>query len=128
MDRPSPDHANARVILLVSSHLETGHYFNPHAQRIIEGDVTEGLKDKRLVSLDMGALIAGAKFRGEFEERLKALLNDLSKQEGNVTLFIDVDNDRDLDLFVTTWGPNVLFRNDGGGEFSDVTAASGTAR
>ncbi len=59
------------------------------AQRIINGEVPEGLKSKRLLSLDMGALIAGAKFRGEFEERLKALLNDLSKQEGQIILFID---------------------------------------
>ncbi len=59
------------------------------AQRIINKEVPEGLKDKRLLSLDMGALIAGAKFRGEFEERLKAVLNDLAKQEGRVILFID---------------------------------------
>ncbi|MES9832218.1 MAG: ATP-dependent chaperone ClpB [Candidatus Thiodiazotropha sp. DIVDIV] len=59
------------------------------AQRIINGEVPEGLKTKRLLSLDMGALIAGAKFRGEFEERLKAVLNDLSKQEGQIILFID---------------------------------------
>ncbi|CAM2986241.1 ATP-dependent chaperone ClpB [Legionella worsleiensis] len=59
------------------------------AQRIINGEVPEGLKDKRLLSLDMGALIAGAKFRGEFEERLKAVLNDLAKQEGQIILFID---------------------------------------
>ena len=59
------------------------------AQRIINGEVPEGLKGKRLLSLDMGALIAGAKFRGEFEERLKAVLNDLSKQEGQIILFID---------------------------------------
>ena len=59
------------------------------AQRIINGEVPEGLKGKRLLSLDMGALIAGAKFRGEFEERLKAVLNDLAKQEGQIVLFID---------------------------------------
>ena len=59
------------------------------AQRIINGEVPEGLKGKRLLSLDMGALIAGAKFRGEFEERLKGVLNDLAKQEGRVILFID---------------------------------------
>ncbi len=59
------------------------------AQRIINGEVPEGLKSKRLLSLDMGALIAGAKFRGEFEERLKAVLKDLSKQEGQIILFID---------------------------------------
>ncbi|GLK90714.1 ATP-dependent chaperone ClpB [Pseudomonas turukhanskensis] len=59
------------------------------AQRIVNGEVPDGLKDKRLLSLDMGALIAGAKFRGEFEERLKAVLNELSKQEGRVILFID---------------------------------------
>ncbi len=59
------------------------------AQRIINGEVPDGLKDKRLLSLDMGALIAGAKFRGEFEERLKAVLNELSKQEGRIILFID---------------------------------------
>jgi ATP-dependent Clp protease ATP-binding subunit ClpB len=59
------------------------------AQRIIRGDVPEGLKDKRVVSLDMGALIAGAKFRGEFEERLKAVLKEVQSSEGQIILFID---------------------------------------
>ncbi len=59
------------------------------AQRIVNGEVPEGLKNKRLLSLDLGALLAGAKFRGDFEERLKAVINELGKQEGRVILFID---------------------------------------
>ncbi|MEM6582637.1 MAG: ATP-dependent chaperone ClpB [Pseudomonadota bacterium] len=59
------------------------------AQRVINGEVPDGLKDKRVLSLDLGSLLAGAKFRGDFEERLKAVLNELSKQEGRIILFID---------------------------------------
>ena len=59
------------------------------AQRIINGDVPDGLKDKKLFSLDMGALVAGAKYRGEFEERLKAVLSEVSKSDGKIILFID---------------------------------------
>ena len=59
------------------------------AQRIVKGDVPEGLKDKTLFSLDMGALVAGAKYRGEFEERLKAVLSEVAKSEGRIILFID---------------------------------------
>ena len=59
------------------------------AQRIVRGDVPEGLKDKTIFSLDMGALVAGAKYRGEFEERLKAVLEEVRKSEGRIILFID---------------------------------------
>src|SRR5207253_9751636 len=59
------------------------------ANRIVNGDVPESLKDKRLLMLDMGALIAGAKYRGEFEERLKAVLSEVQASEGNIILFID---------------------------------------
>ena len=59
------------------------------AQRIVRGDVPEGLKDKRLFALDMGALVAGAKYRGEFEERLKAVLEEVKKSDGQIILFID---------------------------------------
>src|SRR5262249_30490552 len=59
------------------------------AQRIVRGDVPEALKDKRVVALDMGALIAGAKYRGEFEERLKAVLKEVQESAGGIVLFID---------------------------------------
>ena len=59
------------------------------AQRIVRGDVPEGLKDKKIFALDMGALVAGAKYRGEFEERLKAVLEEVRKSEGQIILFID---------------------------------------
>jgi ATP-dependent Clp protease ATP-binding subunit ClpB len=59
------------------------------AQRIVAGDVPQSLKDRRLIALDMGALIAGAKFRGEFEERLKAVLKEVTESGGNIVLFID---------------------------------------
>src|SRR5207302_1160543 len=59
------------------------------AQRIVRGDVPEGLKDKRVFALDIGSLLAGAKYRGEFEERLKAVLQEIAKSEGQIVLFID---------------------------------------
>ena len=59
------------------------------AQRIVKGDVPDGLKDKKIYSLDMGALVAGAKYRGEFEERLKAVLAEVKKSDGEIILFID---------------------------------------
>ena len=59
------------------------------AQRIVRGDVPDGLKDKQIFSLDMGALVAGAKYRGEFEERLKAVLEEVRKSEGQIILFAD---------------------------------------
>ena len=59
------------------------------AQRIVRGDVPDGLKDKKLFALDMGSLVAGAKYRGEFEERLKAVLEEVKKSEGQIILFID---------------------------------------
>jgi len=59
------------------------------AQRIVRGDVPDGLKDKTVFSLDMGALVAGAKYRGEFEERLKSVLDEVKKSDGQIILFID---------------------------------------
>lgn len=59
------------------------------AQRIVKGDVPDGLKDKKIFALDLGALVAGAKYRGEFEERLKAVLEDVKNSEGEIILFID---------------------------------------
>src|SRR5438445_10798056 len=59
------------------------------AQRIVSGDVPEGLKDRRVVALDLGALLAGAQYRGQFEERLKAVLKEITRSEGQVILFID---------------------------------------
>ena len=69
--------------------VEVQHLVEGLALRIINKEVPEGLKDKRVLSLDMGSLLAGAKYRGEFEERLKAVLNELAKEEGQVILFID---------------------------------------
>ena len=59
------------------------------AQRITSGDVPEGLKDKKIIALDIGAIVAGSKYRGEFEDRLKAVLKEVSKSEGRIILFLD---------------------------------------
>src|SRR5246127_3634828 len=89
------------------------------AQRIVNGEVPEGLKNKRILALDMGSLIAGAKFRGEFEERLKGVLRDLAKQEGQVILFID-----ELHHMVGTGAANMLKPGLAGGELHCVGATT----
>ena len=86
------------------------------AQRIIRGDVPEGLKGKRIVALDMGSLVAGAKFRGEFEERLKAVLKEVQESDGNILLFIDELH--------TVVGAGAAEGRDGRGQYAQADAGA----